>query len=139
MNPSVMENALQIPKNTVGVGGAHHSWGGARGVWYVVAASLHASSVDQVGAAARDDVAAAHIHGDAHHAMRGHPTAGRGDHRGDVSSTGLRVKVSSTAALPVQLSLGVVGVCRSAAGRLLKLACSDVMKMKKKINFMTTD
>lgn len=64
-------------------------------------------------------MAAAHIHGDAHHAMRGHPAAGRGDHRGDMGSAGLRVKVSTAAALPVQLSLGVVGVGRSTAGRSL--------------------
>ena len=74
----------------------------------MVAASLHASSMNQVGAAAGDDVAAAHVHGDANHAMRGHTTTGRGDNRGDMSSTGLRVKVGSPAALPVQLSLRVV-------------------------------
>lgn len=75
--------------------------------------------MDQVGASAGDDVAAAHIHRDAHHAMRGHPTAGRGDHRGDMSSTGLRVKVGSSTALPIQLSLRVVGVSRSAGERSL--------------------
>lgn len=55
----------------------------------MVAASLHTSSMDQVGAAAGYDVAAAYVHSNPHHAMRGHPTTGRGDHRGDVSSTGL--------------------------------------------------
>lgn len=55
----------------------------------MVAASLHASSMDQVGAATGDNVAAAHVHGDAHHAMRRHSTTGRGDHRGDMSSARL--------------------------------------------------
>lgn len=80
----------------------------------MVTASLHTSAMDQVGASTGDDVAAAHVHSDAHHAMRGHPTTGRGDHRGDMSSTGLRVKVGSPTALPIQLSLRVVGVGRSA-------------------------
>lgn len=75
--------------------------------------------MDQVGASAGDDVAAAHIHSDAHHAVRGHPTTGRGDHCGDMSSTSLRVKVGAPTALPVQLSLGVVGVGRSAGERSL--------------------
>lgn len=85
----------------------------------MVAASLHTSSMDQVGASAGDDVAAAHVHSDAHHAMRGHTTTGGGDHGGDMSSTGLRVKVGSPTALPIQLSLGVVGVGRSAGERSL--------------------
>lgn len=85
---------------------------------YVVTAPLHTPSVDQVGASAGDDVAAAHIHGDAHHAVRGHPATGRGDHRGDVSATSLRVEVGCTAALPIQLSLGVVGVRRSAGEKI---------------------
>lgn len=80
----------------------------------MVAASLHTSSMDQVGASTGDDVAAAHVHRDAHHAMRGHPTTGRGDHRGDMSSTRLRVKVGPPTTLPIQLSLRVVGVGRSA-------------------------
>lgn len=100
---------------------AHHSRGGTRRVRYVVAASLHISAVDQVGAAAGDDVAAAHIHGDAYHAMSGHAAAGRGDHRGNMTSTGLRVKVGPATALPVQLCLGVVGVGCSAAERPQKL------------------
>lgn len=85
----------------------------------MVTASLHTSAMDQVGASAGDDVAAAHVHSDAHHAMRGHPTTGRGDHRGDMSSTSLRVKVGSPTALPIQLSLRVVGVGRSAGKRSL--------------------
>jgi len=81
----------------------------------VVAAPLHAAPVDQVGAAAGDDVAAAHVHGDAHHAVGGHAAAGRGHHRGDVGAAGLRVEVRAPpAALPVQLGLGVVGVGRPA-------------------------
>lgn len=76
----------------------------------MVAASLHASSMDQIGTAAGDDMAAAYVHGNAHHAMRWHPATGRGDHCGDMSSTSLRVKVGSTTALPVQLSFRVVGV-----------------------------
>ena len=83
----------------------------------MVPAAFHVSSVDQVGASAGDDVAAAHVHGDAHHPMRGHTAAGRGDHRGDMSSTALRVKVVAPAALPVQLSVGVVGVGRTAGGK----------------------
>lgn len=77
----------------------------------MVAASLHAPSVDQIGAATGDDMAAAYVHGDAHHAVRWHPSTGRGHHRGDVSAPGLRVKVRAAAALPVQLSVRVVGVC----------------------------
>lgn len=88
---------------------------------YVVAASLHISAVDQVGAAAGDDVAAAHVHCNAYHAVRGHATAGRGDHRGNMTSTSLRVKVGPATALPVQLCLGVVGVGRPAAKRPQKL------------------
>lgn len=94
---------------------------------YVVTASLHTPTVDQVGASAGDDVAAAHIHSDAHHAMGGHPTTGRGDHRGDVGATGLRVKVGSTAALPIQLSLGVVGVGCTAGKRWSPSARDDVI------------
>lgn len=82
----------------------------------VVAAPLHVAPVDQVGAPAGDDVAAAHVHGDAHHPVRGHPAAGGGDHRGDVTSAALRVKVAPAAALAVQLSVGVVGVGRPAGG-----------------------
>lgn len=84
--------------------------------------------MDQVGAAAGYDVAAAYVHSNPHHAMRGHPTTGRGDHRGDVSSTGLWVKVGSPTTLPIQLSLGVVGVGRSARDKSLELACSDVIQ-----------
>ncbi len=94
---------------------------------YVVTAPFHIPSMDQVGASAGDDVAAAHVHGDAHHAVRGYPTTGRGDHRGDMSSTSLRVKVGSPTALSIQLSLRVVGVGRSAARRSLSSACSYVI------------
>lgn len=66
----------------------------------VVTVPLHAAAVEQVGAA--------HVHGDADHAMRGHAAAGGGDHCGDVASTGLRVKVGAPAALAVQLGVGVV-------------------------------
>lgn len=55
-------------------------------------------------------MAATHIHSNAHHAVRGHPTTGRGDHRGDMRSPSLRVKVGSPAALSIQLRLGVVGI-----------------------------
>lgn len=72
--------------------------------------------MDQVGASTGDDVAAAHVHSDAHHAMRGYPTTGRRDHCSDMSSTGLRIKVGSPTALAVKLSLGVVGVRSSAWG-----------------------
>lgn len=81
---------------------------------YVVTAPFHISPVDQVGASTGDDVAAADVHSDAHHPVRGHTAAGRGHHRGDVASTALRVKVVASTALPVQLSFGVVGVGRSA-------------------------
>lgn len=81
----------------------------------VVAVALHAAAVDQVGAAAGDDVAATHVHGDAHHAVRGHAAAGRRHHRGDVGPTGLGVEVGAAAALAVQLGLRVVGVGRPAA------------------------
>lgn len=108
----------------------YHSWGGAWWVWYVVAAPLHASSMEQVGTAAGDDVAAAHVHGNAHHAMGGHPTTGRGDHCGDMSATGLWVKVGSPTRLPIQLSLGVVRVGRSAEERLLS-SFQYMMMLKK--------
>lgn len=55
----------------------------------MVSASLHVSPVDQVGASAGDDVAAAHVHGNAYHAVRGDTAACRGDHRGNVGSAGL--------------------------------------------------
>lgn len=84
---------------------------------YVVATSLHTSSVDQVGAAAGDDVTTAHFHSNTNHAMRGHATTGRGDHCGDVSSTSLRVKVCSPTVLPVQLTLGIIGISCSAMER----------------------
>lgn len=96
---------------------AHHNWGGARWVWDVVSASLHVSPVDQVGASAGDDVAAAHVHGDAYHAVRGDTAACRRDHRGNVGSAGLWVKVRSSTVLSVQLGIRVVGVGRSAGGR----------------------
>lgn len=82
----------------------------------MVAASLHVAAMKQVGAATGNDVAAAHVHGNAHHAVRGHATTGRGDHRGDVCSTGLRVKVGPPTALPIQLTLGVIGVGCSTGG-----------------------
>lgn len=74
----------------------------------MVAASFHVSSMDQIGAAAGDDMAAAYVHGNAHHAMRWYPATCGGDHGGDVRSAGLRVKVRSPAALTAQLSLWVV-------------------------------
>lgn len=83
----------------------------------MVSAALHVAPVDQVGAPAGDDVAAAHVHGDAHHAVGGDGAAGRGDHRGDVGPAGLRVKVGPPAVLPVQLGVRVVGVGRPAGGR----------------------
>lgn len=73
--------------------------------------------MDQVSASTGDDVAAAHVHSDAHHPVRGHTAAGRGDHRGDMTSTALWVKVVPTTALPIQLSFRVVGVGRSAGGK----------------------
>lgn len=83
----------------------------------MVTAPFHVSSVDQVSASAGDDVAAAYVHGDAHHPVRGHTAAGRGDHCGDMSSTALRVKVAPPTALPIQLSVGVVGVGRTAGAK----------------------
>lgn len=82
----------------------------------MVTAPFHISSVDQVSASAGDDVAAAHVHGDAHHPVRGHAAAGRGHHRGHMTSTALGVEVVPPTALPIQLSFGVVGVGRSAGG-----------------------
>lgn len=84
---------------------------------YVVPAPLHVPSVDQVSASTGDDVAAADVHGDAHHPVRGHATAGGGDHCGDVTPTALRVEVAPPTALAIQLSLRVVGVGRSAGER----------------------
>lgn len=81
----------------------------------MVAPSLHVAPVDEVGAAAGDDLAAAHIHGDAHHAVRVHAARGR-HHRGDLGAPCLRVEVRPAAALTVQLSLVVVGICRSTEG-----------------------
>lgn len=75
----------------------------------MVAASLHAPAVDQVGAATGDDLTTTHIHGDAHHTV-GRPAAGRGDHRGDLGTPTLRVKVGSSTTLPIQLGLRVIGV-----------------------------
>lgn len=89
---------------------------------YVVTVSLHAAAVDQVGASAGDDVAAAHVHGDAHHAVRGQAAAGGGDHRGDVRPAALGVEIGAPAVLAVQLSLGVVGIGCSAGERRLVLA-----------------
>lgn len=80
----------------------------------VVPAPFHVSAVDQVSAATGDDVAAAHVHGDAHHPVRRHAAAGRGHHCGDMASAALRVKVVRPAALAVQLGVGVVGVGRTA-------------------------
>lgn len=81
----------------------------------VVAASLHTSAMYQVGTATGDNVAAAaHVHGNADHAVRGDATTGRGHHRSDMSAASLRVKIVSSTVLPVQLSLRVVGVGRPA-------------------------
>ena len=82
----------------------------------MVAVSVHAGAVDQVGAATGDDLTAAHVHGDAHHAVGRHATAGRRHHSGHLGATGLRVEVGPSAALPVQLGVWVVGVS-GAAGR----------------------
>lgn len=84
---------------------------------YVVTAAFHVASVDQVSASTGDDVAAAYVHSNAHHPVRGHTAAGRGDHSGDMTSTALRVKVVAPTALPVQLSVRVVGVGRTAGGK----------------------
>lgn len=90
----------------------------------MVTAPFHVASVDQVRASTGDDVAAAHVHSDAHHPVRGHTSAGRGDHCGDMTSTALRVKVVPPAALPVQLSVRVVGVGRTAGEKnALVLMC----------------
>lgn len=90
----------------------------------MVTAALHIPAMDQVGAATGDDVTTAHVHGNAYHPMWGHTTTGRGNHRGNMTSTSLRVKVGPATALPVQLSLGVVGVGCSSAERSQKLAWS---------------
>lgn len=75
-------------------------------------AAVHAP-VDKISAAAGDHMAAAHVHGDAHHAVGGH-AAGRGDHRGDLRRPCLSVKVGVTAGLTVQLGIMVIGVRRAA-------------------------
>lgn len=75
-------------------------------------AAVHAP-MDEISATAGDDLAAAHVHGDAHHAMRGH-AAGRGHHRGDLCRPCLSVKVGVTAGLSVELGIVVIGVCRAA-------------------------
>ena len=81
----------------------------------MVTAALHAAAVDEVGAAAGDDLAPTHVHGDAHHAVWVH-AAGRRYHRGDLGAARLRVKVGPAAALAIQLSLVVVGVGCPAGG-----------------------
>lgn len=96
----------------------------------MVTAPFHVSSVDQVSASAGDDVAAAYVHGDAHHPVRGHTAAGRGDHCGDMSSTALRVKVAPPTALPIQLSVGVVGVGRTAGAKDRIICFLDFMCIK---------
>lgn len=85
----------------------------------VVPAALHVAPMDQVRAPAGDNVAASHVHGDAHHAVGRNGAAGRGDHCGDVGPTGLGVKVGPSAVLPVELGVRVVGVGRSAGGIIL--------------------
>lgn len=71
------------------------------------------ATVEEISAAAGDDLAAAHVHGDTHHAMRGH-AAGRGDHRGDLRGPCLAVEVGVTAGLRVELGIVVIGVRRAA-------------------------
>ena len=83
----------------------------------MVAVSVHAGAMDQVGAATGDDLTAAHVHGDAHHAVGRHAAAGRGHHRRHLGAAGLRVEVGPPAALPVQLGVWVVGVGGAAGGR----------------------
>lgn len=87
----------------------------------MVTAPFHIPSVDQVGASTGDDVAAAHVHSDAHHPVGGHAPAGRGHHSGHMTSAALGVKVVPPAALPIQLSFRVVGVGRSAGGGNIRL------------------
>lgn len=82
----------------------------------VVSAPLHVAPVDQVCAPTGDDVAAAHVHCDAHHAVAGDCATG-GDHSGDMGPASLGVKVGPSAVLPVELGVRVVGVGRSAGGR----------------------
>lgn len=96
-------------------------------MWDVVPAPFHAPPVDQVSASTGDDVAAAHVHGDAHHPVGGHAAAGRGDHGGHMTSAGLRVKVVPPTALAVQLSVGVVGVGR-AAGRKYGISANVLVR-----------
>lgn len=72
----------------------------------MVAAALH-PAVDQVGTAAGNNLTAAHVHGDSHHAVRGH-SASRGDDGGNLSTTCLRVEIGASAALSVQLGIWVV-------------------------------
>lgn len=81
----------------------------------MVAAALH-PTMDQVGTAAGDDLTAAHVHGDSHHAVGGH-SASRGDDGGNLSTTGLRVKIGASTALAVQLGLWVVRVCSTTEER----------------------
>lgn len=83
----------------------------------MVSAPLHVASMDQVCAPAGDDVAAAHVHCNAHHAVGGDGATGRGNHSGDMGPAGLGVKVGPSAILPIELGVRVVGVGRSAGGR----------------------
>lgn len=75
----------------------------------MVSVAVHAT-VDEIGTATGDDLAATYIHGNAHHAMRRHPT-GRGNHRGHLGPSSLGVKVGTATTLPIQMGIGVVGVC----------------------------
>lgn len=65
--------------------------------------------VKEIGAAAGDHLAAAHVHGDTHHAVGGH-AAGRRDHCGDLRRPWLGVEVGVAAGLTVKLGVVVVGV-----------------------------
>lgn len=81
----------------------------------VVSTAFH-STVDQVGTAAGNDLTAAHVHGDAHHAVGGHSAGGR-DNGGNLSPPRLGVEIGASAALSVQLGVWVVRVCSATEDR----------------------
>lgn len=72
----------------------------------VVAAALH-PAVNQVGTATGNDLTAAHVHGDSHHAVGRHSTSRR-DNSGNLSSPRLRVEIVASAALSIELGFRVV-------------------------------
>lgn len=80
----------------------------------VVAATLH-PAVNQVGTAAGNDLTAAHVHGDSHHAV-GRNSASRRDDCGNLSTPRLRVKIGASTALSIQLGLWVIRVCSTTEG-----------------------